>query len=57
MNLSNKIDECDDRNEAAKICRDALLHYKNVNWSDLNWAIVKKWSTAGLKYVKLQAWK
>jgi len=57
MNLSNKIDECDDRNEAAKIYRDALLHYKNVNWSDLNWAIVKKWSTAGLKYVKLQAWK
>ncbi len=33
------------------------LHMSNVNWHDVNAAIVERWSVSALKYIKERAWE
>jgi hypothetical protein len=57
--LIEKIEECKNRGEASDQYEMAFyLHGTNgvIDWSRVNSAIIDRWSLAGLKYIKKNAY-
>lgn len=34
-----------------------LISSENINWGNVNRAIIERWSRSGLNYIKVEAWK
>ena len=45
------------RNSISLTYAFALRADENIDWTKINQAILKRWSMAGLKYIKERAWK
>lgn len=48
---------CKVREDAALVYAQALHSRDPIDWPSLNRAILKRWSRAGLAYIKARAWK
>lgn len=44
------------RDDIAVAYRNALLTHPVIDWSEVNRAILERWSVSGLRYVKEKAW-
>ena len=54
--IISQIKECKTRDEAAKVYTQILKDMHGVSFHEINDAIKIKWSLAGLKYIKREAW-
>jgi hypothetical protein len=45
------------RDEVAHEYADLLVSYRETDWPALNAAILRRWSPAGLAYIKQRAWR